>query len=302
MKKIFITYGDKNYHDSLQRIKKEAESLNYFDEIRLYNDETLPALFKKYTELYNRGGGYWMWKPYIVHDTLSRMNEGDIVVYADAGCTLLKHKDWEYYFQMLRKKDAIFFISKGKNKKWCKKDVFIHFNPKNSWWRNANQIQATFFIIKKTKDNDVIERWYQLAAEKPNLFIDIKDKERPFENKVFKEHRHDQAVLTGCICMSDKLHRYYLLPEKMEKRLHNGQAVLASRISTHNVRGANTSSPAENSIITFINRFTEYPMRKLRTLFFFYLSHRNTQKRVLTENKSTLKHKRFYTDSNIQNS
>ena len=36
MKKVFITYGDQKYKDSLQRIKKEAEALEIFDEIHLY--------------------------------------------------------------------------------------------------------------------------------------------------------------------------------------------------------------------------------------------------------------------------
>lgn len=272
MKKIFITYGDQNYQDSLQRIKKEAEALGFFDEICLYTNESLPNPFKKYTELYRRGGGYWLWKPYIVHEALSRADEGDIIVYADAGCTLLKHTDWEYYFQCLKKKEALFFITKGKNKRWCKKEVFRYFNPHNSLWRNANQIQATFFMIKKTKNNEAIKRWYQLAANQPDLFIDVNEKERSLEYKAFKEHRHDQAVLTGCICMAKNLKQYYLLPERMEKRLQRGQAVLASRISTNSTRGADLTSPVEKNYITVINSLTENPLRKLRTLLFFYLS------------------------------
>lgn len=272
MRKIFITYGDRNYQDSLLRIKREAEALGFFDEVRLYNNESLPDLFKNYTEQYKRGGGYWLWKPYIVHDTLSQMDEGDIVVYADAGCTLLNHKDWEYYFQKLERREAVFFIAKGKNKKWCKKEVFTYFNPENNLWRNANQIQATFFIVKKTKDNEALDHWYQLAVGHPHLFIDVDEKERPLENKEFKEHRHDQSVLTGCICMSRKLQRYCLLPEKMEKKLRSGQAVLASRISTLNVRGASISSPAENPFITVVNRVIDHPWRRFKTLLFFYLS------------------------------
>ena len=272
MKKIFITYGDQRYLDSLQRIKKEAESLGFFDEIQLYNDKLLPDLFQEYTRRYKRGGGYWLWKPYILFDAWNKAEEGDIIVYADAGCTLLKHKDWERYFQTLKKKDAIFFITKGKNKRWCKKEVFTFFNPKNSLWRYANQIQATFFMIKKTKNNDVVKSWYQLAATHPHLFFDMNEEERSKENPSVKEHRHDQAVLTGCICMSKDLWRYYLTPERMEKRLSRGQAVLASRISAEGTRGAGMNSPVEKSFVTCINELTENPLRKFRTLLFFYLS------------------------------
>jgi hypothetical protein len=35
-----------------------------------------------------RGGGFWIWKPYIIHDAINKVNPNDILVYADAGCTL----------------------------------------------------------------------------------------------------------------------------------------------------------------------------------------------------------------------
>lgn len=57
MKKVFITYGDQKYKDSLQRIKKEAEALEIFDEIHLYNDKLLPDLFQEYVRQYERGAG-----------------------------------------------------------------------------------------------------------------------------------------------------------------------------------------------------------------------------------------------------
>ena len=152
MKKVFITYGDQKYKDSLQRIKKEAEALEIFDEIHLYNDKLLPDLFQEYVRQYERGGGYWLWKPYVLFDALSKVDEGDIIVYADAGCTLLRHTDWKDYFRILKRKEAIFFITKGKNKKWCKKEVFTFFNPNNSLWRNAYQIQACLLYTSDAAD------------------------------------------------------------------------------------------------------------------------------------------------------
>ena len=34
------------------------------------------------------GGGYWLWKPYVIQDVLSKTNENDIILYLDAGSTL----------------------------------------------------------------------------------------------------------------------------------------------------------------------------------------------------------------------
>ena len=35
-----------------------------------------------------RGGGYWVWKPLIVREALCGLEDGDVLLYCDAGCTL----------------------------------------------------------------------------------------------------------------------------------------------------------------------------------------------------------------------
>ena len=32
-----------------------------------------------------RGGGWWVWKPYVILDALSKVEEGDYVLYCDCG-------------------------------------------------------------------------------------------------------------------------------------------------------------------------------------------------------------------------
>ena len=272
MKKVLISYGDHNYEESLERIKREATSLGIFDEIFLYTDKMLPANFSSYTKQYSRGGGYWLWKPWIIHHTLEKLDEGDIVVYVDAGCTLLKHKDWEYYFNQLKQKEAVFFIATGKNKKWCKQAVFNYFNPHNHLWKFANQIQATFLIIKKTTSNNVINHWNELARKRADLFIDVPKDEVKKEANAFKEHRHDQSVLTGCICFSKSLNNYCFLSEKMEKRYRNGQAVLASRISSDVARGVTIATTPLSRLRTFFNIVFIHPLRIAKTKILFRLS------------------------------
>lgn len=248
-KRYFISYGDRNYQTSLNRIGQEAEALGYFDIIRLYSDQMLPEPFRQYTLQYPRGGGYWMWKPWVISQTLRDAKEGDLIVYADAGCTLLPHADWEYYFNQATQKEAVFFMAEGKNKKWCKQEVFHFFTPKNQLWKQACQIQATFMIVRKCRHNDVIERWCQLAMQHPELFVDVPEDKRKNEAVGFREHRHDQSVLTACICTAPRLSRFCILPEKMERRLPNGQALLASRISATGIRGAQATTQARQSAL-----------------------------------------------------
>lgn len=266
MKRIFITYGDHNYRDSVARITAEAGATGLFDEIRAYTPEMLPEPFRRYTETYRRGAGYWMWKPYIINDALNRADEGDIIVYADAGCTVNSHKDWDRYFGILRKKDYIFFLTCTWTVQYCKKKTLDFFLEKydrgHAAWTLGNQVQATFLMVKKVDGNRIIQRWKMLAEYHHDLFTDIAPEERAGENPRFIEHRHDQAVLTGCICTSEELGRCRLFVEKMEKIYPGGQAVVASRISPvhKNFRNARQSRSA-----AVIKSIVSNP---LRTAFF----------------------------------
>lgn len=273
-KKYFVSYGDINYRESLNRIGSEAESLGLFNEVRLYSDGSLPEPFKGYAHKYKRGGGYWMWKPWVVHDMLGQVDEGDIIVYADAGCTLLPHSDWDMYFRRLEKdnKGALFFIAEGKNKKWCKRSVFRFFTPKSDVWGRANQIQATFFIVRKKKENAVFDRWYEAALYHPELFVDVCSDDKYKEASAFREHRHDQSVLTACVCTAPHLDDFIFMPEKMEKRYSGGQALLASRISAAGGRGVSLKCNPQSRYIAFFNLNIIKPLQKWVTLFYFYLS------------------------------
>lgn len=269
MKKFFVTYGDCNYEKSLARIKDEAERSGLFDKVVVYTPEDLPPTFRKYTEIYRRGGGYWLWKPYIIADALDRADEGDIVVYADAECSIYRHKDWQKYFNKLRDCENLFFVAKGKSRKWCKRDVFDYFGGGNDLWKNARQIQATFILTRKCGGNAIIRRWCDLAAERPDLFVDVDEKDLPREDRHFHEHRHDQAVLTACVCKAERPFSYRLLPERVERKRSCGQAVLATRIGDVGAHGVNIP---ESRMASIVNSLTVEPFTVFMTRILFLLS------------------------------
>ena len=87
----FITYGDHNFSTSKNRLLKEAHAFNEFKTITSYGPEDLSQEFKqKHKDILkcSRGGGYWIWRPYILKKKIDTVLEGDFVIYLDAGCTL----------------------------------------------------------------------------------------------------------------------------------------------------------------------------------------------------------------------
>lgn len=110
MRRYFITYGNKAYSDSKKRILDEALHTGVFDETFAYGPEDLSlSTLKSPLMQYQRGGGYWIWKPDIIFKTLSRTGNDDIVVYADSGCSLFPSVEWDDYFKLLEKYDILVF-------------------------------------------------------------------------------------------------------------------------------------------------------------------------------------------------
>ena len=110
-KRIFITYGSGDlYRKSLRLISSEAKKLRLFDKIIVYRPQDMPDFIKSSPlKAYKRGNGYWVWKPWIIWDTLQKYPNA-IVVYADGGCTLQpNYEEWESWFQLLEQYDAIAF-------------------------------------------------------------------------------------------------------------------------------------------------------------------------------------------------
>ena len=90
MRIIFLSFADKRLYRSLRRIGNQASSLGLFSSILLYNEEDLAESFRnRYSQVLDtrvRGFGYWIWKPQIIKQVLSEIDEGDMICYVDSGC------------------------------------------------------------------------------------------------------------------------------------------------------------------------------------------------------------------------
>lgn len=215
MKKKFITYGSNAFVHSAKRIIEEAKSLNIFDETQRYDFEDLPlSIQSSPLFLDKKKGGYWLWKAYVIYDSLSKLNEGDILVYSDSGNELKNPEGWKIEFEILNHTDAIFyqysenkdyafskfnpiFNDSPKLKYWIKKSLKEAFLPifDNNAWLEKNKLMAGFIIVKKTPDTMMlIKKWLDVMVFRPDLVADPLLCEK--QESDFSSHRHDQSVLS----------------------------------------------------------------------------------------------------------
>lgn len=215
--KLFLNYGDKKFILSRKRISLEAQNLNYFDKIiteteDLKNDlEIIDCLknpnFKKVFTA-KRGGGYWIWKPYIIYKNLQLLNDNDILVYSDSGSTIPNNKytidKLNEYINIVKNSDkgVLAFRNPHIESKWTKGDVFKHFNClDNENIYNTRQFTANRIIIKKNVHSMALFKiWWETAKNYSHFFDDSTSITKNFNN--FTENRHDQSVFS-LICKTN---------------------------------------------------------------------------------------------------
>lgn len=231
MKKHLITFADKNFKQASFRLKIEASKLNYFKNIAVYDPTDLTMELKKTGLLqYKRGYGLWSWKPEIILNEMTLIEENDYIIYLDAGCFVYKHKEWDLLFSLLRHNDMVCFNIDNKIKNWVKKDVLYYFNVcgKRDILNSYLVAGGVLFFKKNKRTLAFLKEWRKIMYDNSNLLLDVPTKEISKENIEFIEHRHDQSILTLLLLKSKDLRVKYIW-ENFESPAISGQAIYAAR-------------------------------------------------------------------------
>lgn len=203
----FVSYGTNSY-------RKYDEDLcanftdSFFNQKGLYNEynvKYIPEFKEKlkdetFSSIFNSkvGGGYWIWKPFIIYDYLMRpnVNYGDLIIYSD-----LKFKPNPdaslFQFESLHQKvkdtshDILFprftdkhefncinrnigktLKIKTKNKFYTHPSLYKHFNIKDeSVFGEKFQIWSVVYgIIKSEKSLAFFKKFKDIASSNPRAF------------------------------------------------------------------------------------------------------------------------------------
>ena len=246
-KVVFISYANEAMAYSLKRIGRQARRLGVFDEVILYTPSDVPEYVRQSPLFaYPRGAGYWCWKPAIIDETLKRQEDGTIVIYCDAGCTLRRSPRWAQLISQMAEYDSICFQYAESQPQWQK---WGNGSSKMKYWakRSALVFAANHFnrfdigdfcqiwgglLFFKGKDNTLLHDWKQLIFQHPDLIADPTVEELKEQYPSYAGHRHDQALLTPLAILDSKT---LVLPEESEKYSPKTY-VWASRIRARNWR------------------------------------------------------------------
>lgn len=202
MSKIFfVSFANKRYSDALEQIKKNVMEFG-FDDIKLFTEDDLPYELKQKMKvnLLHRGYGYWRWKPYLVKSILEKLDDGDILVYSDAGnqwnaSGLDKFRQYLSYLNSSSYSFLVFnqpFLEKD----WTKGDILKALEVTDRLdLLMTLQLWAGCFLVKKTSESsDVVNQWNHYVNDYDDL---VTDKSSSYPNLLgFQENRHDQSIFS----------------------------------------------------------------------------------------------------------
>ena len=207
--KWFITFGGPsyNYHKAVNRICSEAREIDAFNHIIGYTDKDLikdTSFWAKHGEFITRnektGYGFWLWKSYLTKKTLEQMNDNDILVYADAGCTINargKPRLLEYFDIVNRSPFANFSIQIPPylEKIFTKMDIIHYYDAQD----DANvvetgQLVGGIYILRKCKPIvEMVDKWYDGCCQ----YHLIDDSHGCIPNSMsYQRTRNDQSIFS----------------------------------------------------------------------------------------------------------
>lgn len=205
VKRNFLTFASSDLAPALQRIRRQADEMGAFDRVicadETWLDSDFRADFRDRLKFGSRGFGYWCWKPQAVLQALREADEGNILLYADAGCHLnpagrLRLED--YFETALSAPNGIvaFAMDDLPEAHWTKRDLIDAFGVGDRPdLLQDGQIQSTCFLVRNSpRSRAFIAAWRDVVTSQPHL---VDDTPSVAENLPgFREHRHDQSVFS----------------------------------------------------------------------------------------------------------
>ena len=200
MKKYFLVYEDGTHTDHVVKLIESVKNYSDFEVVTFYKSNISEEFIIENNDILNspRGGGYWLWKPYIINNLLSKINDGDFLFYLDSKYYFTESFT-ELYNEPIQNTDILVWNNKPNEttnqfKFYCKPDVIHKYNMEDyAYNQNINEFWAGAIFIKKTTNSvSIMNEWLEMCCN----YSDITDSPSISSNPYFRDHRHDQSLLT----------------------------------------------------------------------------------------------------------
>lgn len=197
--KIIVNYANPRYEQAQKFNTQSAVEAGKADCVLEYGPESIDTIFfekNRKVLQHEKGGGYWLWKPYIILDALRKSQPGDILMYVDSGCHFIKGMDYLTDLLETSGQDIIPFEVQHQESAWSKRDAFSLMGLDGLGFESTRQRLSGFIVVKNSQFSlNFFEEFLSYAqdiriiGDYPNVcgFQNFPD---------FQCNRHDQTVFS----------------------------------------------------------------------------------------------------------
>lgn len=146
---------------------------------------------------YEKYCGYFLWKPWIIFDTLLKTNT-EYVLYCDSNLIFKDIAGFERIFYPMMDENNIFLIKHVPwiNKDWTKRDTFVYMDADKPRFWNAHQIWSVCMAFGKRYVTAHILEDYLRFCRDERLVTDNPNTCGLPNLDGFREHRWEQSVMS----------------------------------------------------------------------------------------------------------
>jgi hypothetical protein len=216
MKKYVISYGTKGYYENLDILEKSAISVGMADKFVKYTYDNLKdsAFYIDNKSIMSRpltgevwkdkarSAHYWIYKPYIILETMKQCEGGDIILYIDGGMRIINNL--LPLFEITKSnKDKCMIFSASKTREplhyhsvYTKRDCFILMGLDSPRYWNSRCVNSAISTWMKTPENIAfLEEWIYYNID-PRIVTEDDNVCGQSNLPDFKYHLFDQSVLS----------------------------------------------------------------------------------------------------------
>jgi hypothetical protein len=199
MKVVLTNLSSKLYEKSRFRLNNSAKR-NGIVHINSYDFEDIKksSFYLDNKNILNKpkGMGYWLWKPYIILETMKTLSDGDIVIYSDCGIEVIDNL--QPLINICLEQHPILLFANGdfRNLEWTKRDCFVLMGCDNELYWNGRQCDAAFSLFRKSEASlSFLNEWLQYCSNE-KIITDLPNQCGKENLQGFIDHRQDQSILS----------------------------------------------------------------------------------------------------------
>lgn len=192
-----MNYADREPYLSFRKVNSwSAKHIGKADAVFEYSSIDICDDYKQKHQTifdYKRGGGLWLWKPYLIAQTLKQINEGDWLLYTDSGSFFIRNirhiiSCAEKYNQSILLMEQP-LLCRQFTKRECYELTGISEG-------GENQVLGSPLLINKCRDSQSFIQEWLFWCEQEELLSPKHFHPEIEEFSDFYSHREDQSLLT----------------------------------------------------------------------------------------------------------